>query len=417
MPDAPAVSVIMAVREANAHLHEAVASINAQSLRCHELIVVHTADSPVRSIPVATGTDLVELHAPGANLAAAMNLALRRARHPLAARMDDDDVSLPGRLESQARYLASHPGVAVLGTGFDRIDGAGGLIETCQPPRDPREVRWRLLVENCVTHGSVMMRRDAVLAAGGYDESLDRAQDYDLWLRMAASGPVIANLPDRLYQYRCDAASRSDRGWRNGPEQARAAAGALLRAWSLLPQGDDTPALHDAVTGVLADAPPGADPAGALEALLTAHGPTRSGLQAWLWARALRTPYPATALREGRRALLRQAGERMAQLGAQRVWLWGAGKHTERLLQDAAYLAVPVAGVVDDLRQSALACGFTVQSPGSLRPGEHVLLSSDLHEDAMWRSSAPHRARGVLVHRLYTSPQPPALPALREVAA
>jgi hypothetical protein len=99
-----------------------------------------------------------------------------------------------------------------------------------------------------------------------------------------------------------------------------------------------------------------------------------------------------------RRARVREVSARIRTLGAERVWLWGAGDHTRRVLETPEDLGMPVAGIVDDAPTDT---PHRIVAPCTLAPGDHVLISSDWNEDAIWRSSASHRARGVRVHRLY----------------
>lgn len=406
MGDAAAISVLLPTRGDSPYLPLALGSIEAQSLRPAEVLIVVTGSRvPTQAASSKSGAYRV-LHVPGVNLAAALNHGLRAARFPLVARMDDDDECRPHRLAAQASYLAAHPEVVALGTAFERIDARGRTLESAQPPTDPRELRWRLLLANAVAHGSVMLRRDAVLEAGGYDESLDKAQDYDLWLRLTRDGPCVANLPEVLYRYRCDPAQRTASGWASSMEQASTAAAALVRAWSHLPDGFGDAALHGAVTRVLAGDTSGL---AEVERVLTLHGPTRAGLTAWLWARhtCARADRAAPESDEAaHRALLGGAAQRLRDAGASQVWLWGAGRHTARLLERSEELGFDIIGIIDDHRNGQMMHGFEVQSPSVLRPGEHVLLSSDAHEEALWRASAAARARGVVVHRLYTHRAP-----------
>ena len=65
------------------------------------------------------------------------------------------------------------------------------------PPVADRDIRAALIRRNPMVHTSVMMRRDLVLAAGGYDERFAVAQDYDLWMRLARI-TRFANLPETL---------------------------------------------------------------------------------------------------------------------------------------------------------------------------------------------------------------------------
>lgn len=374
----------------------AAASLDAQTLRHTELIVVVTG-GPEAASSIRARPDQRVVPGHGLNLAAALNLGLRSAAHDLIARMDDDDTCAPNRLESQARFLASNPLIAAVGTAFDRVDESGHFIEQAHLPTDAAEIRWRLLLENCVAHGSVMMRKTAILAAGGYDPACDRAQDYDLWLRLTERSPCIANLPDVLYHYRCSPASRTSAGWLSSAAQAGVASAALLRAWAALPGGEDDPELGACMANSLS----GQGGPHEIERLLTRKGPTRQRLTALLWARHLRTEHPATAIEAGRTALLRQAGERLRSAGVHTVWLWGAGAHTRWVLANRDPLGIRIAGIVDDARAGDRIAEFAVGHPGSLGPGDAVLLSSDTREDDLWASSAQARSRGALVLRLY----------------
>jgi hypothetical protein len=70
-------------------------------------------------------------------------------------------------------------------------------VATVAPPAGDAAIRRALIRRNPFVHSSVLMRRSAVDAVGGYDESLPVAQDYDLWMRM--SGVTrLANLAEPL---------------------------------------------------------------------------------------------------------------------------------------------------------------------------------------------------------------------------
>lgn len=61
-------------------------------------------------------------------------------------------------------------------------------------PTDRTFISWSLLFGCCIAHPSVMLRRDRVINAGGYDPGTEPAEDYDLWLRMDGSVPgCLAN--------------------------------------------------------------------------------------------------------------------------------------------------------------------------------------------------------------------------------
>jgi len=411
VPSRPPISVLLACDRPCEGTVECLASISAQFLRDDELVVVdHGREeraSPALKRALGAGSRRCAfrlLETPGLNLAGALNAGLHAARHGLVARMDADDLSLPGRFDAQAAFLSANPEVVAVGTAIRRLDHSGSVIVTDVPPTDPREVRWRMLVENCLAHGSVMMRRDGVLGVGGYDPACEKAQDYDLWLRLLERrGAVIANLPDPFYAYRCDRRASGASGWRSSAEQASVAARALMRAWAALPPGDDDAELRRAMAGVLSDPNGGA---AAIERLLTEHGPTRARMQAWGWARHVRGAVPMGAVEAGRRALLREVGCSVRAAGINEVWLWGAGRHSAWLLANLDHLGLRVVGIVDDHSCGSMFQGIELVSPDELDAGTSVLLSSDTREEQMWASSAAARARGVRVWRLYAANHP-----------
>jgi hypothetical protein len=70
-------------------------------------------------------------------------------------------------------------------------------VRVVQPPEDDAAIRRALIRANPFVHSTVMARRPLLERAGGYDETLDVAQDYDLWMRLARV-TRLANLPDVL---------------------------------------------------------------------------------------------------------------------------------------------------------------------------------------------------------------------------
>jgi glycosyltransferase involved in cell wall biosynthesis len=137
-------------------------------------------------------------------LAAALNDGIARARAEYVARQDADDVSLPDRFARQIAYLDAHPSVAAVGTATDVIDAAGSRIGALGGPSGVAAVRQGLLsLRATPVHGSMMLRRSAVTALGGYRDAFGAAQDYDLWLRLIERFD-IDNLPAVLYKWRLD---------------------------------------------------------------------------------------------------------------------------------------------------------------------------------------------------------------------
>jgi hypothetical protein len=205
-PAAPAVSVVMPVYNGAAYLAEAVESILAQTFGDFELLAVEgnsTDASPAILAGYAVRDGRVRVvPQTGHGLIAALNQGVGAARGEFIARMDADDVALPERFARQVRFLREHPTVAAVGTAMQAIGPDGIRYWRMDYPTHPAAVRDMLTKASCLGHPSVMARRAALDAVGGYRSALRDAEDYDLWLRLADRFE-LANLPDVLMRYRC----------------------------------------------------------------------------------------------------------------------------------------------------------------------------------------------------------------------
>jgi len=205
MSGPPLVSVLLASRDGARFLPAALASLKAQTWPQVEIVAVddgsrdETAAILVRF--AASHPRMRVLHCAGAGLAAALARAAREAEGEFFARQDDDDLSRPERLERQVTHLMGHPEVAVLGSAAEIVDERGQRLDDYPIPGDPAAIRRLLRRAPPFVHGSVMMRREAYQAAGGYRPAFLASQDYDLWLRLSEDA-VLANLPEPLYAWR-----------------------------------------------------------------------------------------------------------------------------------------------------------------------------------------------------------------------
>ncbi len=378
-------------------LGRAFASIAAQSYEELEILVLlNGSDSATRAAAVRlcdgdARARVVELER--ANLAAALNVGLREARYELVARMDADDVCSVDRIGVQVAAMDERLEVVALGSAYEIVGEDGEKVGLVTAPVDACEARWRLLVSNPFAHGSMMLRRSVVLEAGGYDESFERSQDYELWVRLSVEmGFDVCALPEVLYSL-----TRVDRAFGATEAQGAAAARVMARAWGGLERG-----VMD--EGILASMIERQDVSGAVLAAagrLGADGPTVLGLAGWLFGQWANPGSHVRAFDVARGARVREVGRAMRLAGVEKVWVWGAGRHTGWLLEHLDDLGVEIVGIVDDGLAGQVRFGIAVEPPEVLEGGDEVLLSSDWHEDAMWDSSAGVRERGVRVWRVY----------------
>jgi glycosyltransferase involved in cell wall biosynthesis len=197
------VSVIMGVYNGGGLLRDALASILADGFHDLEVIVVDdgSTDETPEILRAVADPRLKVFRQQNAGLAAALQRGLSAAQGIYIARADADDLSLPGRFEAQSRFLDENPDVDVLATAFQIIDANSKLIATQTLPSGPR-IHRALQTGNPICHGSVMMRKEALVGVGGYDPTLRYAQDFDLWLRMRAAGKRFEALEAAYYAHR-----------------------------------------------------------------------------------------------------------------------------------------------------------------------------------------------------------------------
>jgi hypothetical protein len=174
-------------------LERALRSVFAQEPAPAEVIVVDDASGDDSATRAARLGARVITHELNQGESETRNTGIRAATYPWVALLDCDDEWLPGHLEALwAGTATDHVliGTAALTTG----NGLADHRVKGWPGRRPRELRGPAevgLPENRVTTSSVMVRRDAALAAGGFPRGVTRAGDLDLWLRMLEQGSAI----------------------------------------------------------------------------------------------------------------------------------------------------------------------------------------------------------------------------------
>jgi Glycosyl transferase family 2 len=215
---APAVSVIIPAYGVTQYIAETLDSVFAQTFRDFEVIVVNDGCPDSAALETALRPyreRIVYIRKENGGCSSARNAGIRAARAPLIALLDGDDAWLPDFLAVQTDYLRSHPHTDIIycnGAIFGDTPLAGRSLMELSPSRG--EVTFEsLALFRCSVNGpSVVARKAAILAVGGFDESLRRVEDFDLWLRAAHGGARISYHRRRLFRYRQRATSLSADG-------------------------------------------------------------------------------------------------------------------------------------------------------------------------------------------------------------
>jgi glycosyltransferase involved in cell wall biosynthesis len=195
----PAVSVVMSVHNGATHLRESVESILAQEDVDLEFVVVDDGSTydtaAILRAYVARDPRVRLLEQSNTGLTIALLRGCAEARGRYIARQDVGDVSLPGRLFAQKVALDHDEGVSFVSCWTEFVGPGGEFLfqgtgtrkaSTAVSILSRDEVTGAIDGPSC--HPSVMFRKDAYRAAGGYRKEFYFGQDWDLWYRLAEVG-------------------------------------------------------------------------------------------------------------------------------------------------------------------------------------------------------------------------------------
>lgn len=213
----PKISVIIPVFNVAAYVEDAVASIQIQTIRDIEIIIVNdgsTDQTPelIRSIAEKDHrVRILNTHEKGGHgSAAARNLGFSVCRAPYIAVMDGDDTSTPDRLEKQLTFLMEHPEISIVSCDF-RVMNEYGKVGDATRPGPPNDVA---ISKTCMYQMPCnhfwLASRSVYEQLGGY-RKLPCSYDYDFVLRALSSGFRVSNITEPLICYRFREGNTLDR--------------------------------------------------------------------------------------------------------------------------------------------------------------------------------------------------------------
>ena len=191
---APKVSVIIPAYQVTRYIAQTLDSVLAQTYTDFETIVVNDGCPDTAALEAVLQPYLPRLRyskQENRGLSGARNTAIRMARGEFIALLDSDDLWMPQFLEQQMRFLEAHPSLGMVwcdsihfgGTAWD-----GRRFSEAFPSSRPVTLEKLLLCECVPIASCVVVRRQAVLDAGEFDENLRRVEDFDMWVRLAYAG-------------------------------------------------------------------------------------------------------------------------------------------------------------------------------------------------------------------------------------
>jgi hypothetical protein len=207
----PTFSVVIPVFQAAATIGDAIASVRAQTFAPLEIIVCDDGSTDDLDAALAPHADAITLlRQENRGVVAARNALLAAATGEFVAPLDADDVYSPTRLERLADLGAERPDLDILAT--DAYFVADGRVVGRFNRQTPFAVERQAdaILDRCFLIVPAM-RRERLVALGGYDEHLRTAEDWDCCIRLIHAGSAAGLVDEPLLEYRLRSESLTSR--------------------------------------------------------------------------------------------------------------------------------------------------------------------------------------------------------------
>jgi glycosyltransferase involved in cell wall biosynthesis len=198
------VSVIMPVLNAEHYLASSINSILNQTYANFEFIIIDdgSSDDSVNKIKEFKDPRINFYIRSNEGLINQLNFALSAAKGKYVARMDADDLCEKSRIEKQVNFLENNKDIQLVGSNYYYIDPNGKIIIEKKFPEMHDEIEFMMPITASVLHSSMLVLRENLIKAKGYDITKQYAEDHDLFLRLIEGGCRMHNLQTPLYYYR-----------------------------------------------------------------------------------------------------------------------------------------------------------------------------------------------------------------------
>jgi len=211
----PIISIILRSYNRKQYVGRAIESVLSQDFQDFELLIVDDGSTQetldVLKVYAKKDSRVRLLKQEHAGLTVALNRGVGEARGKYIAILDDDDFWCnPRKTKMQIAFLEEHPEYMVVGGGVKRIDGEGREIGEYMLPKEDEEIRRVILQYNPIANISAVFRKQDWEKIGGYNESLNFSEDWDLWMRLGKIGK-LHNIQEYLAVYQRDVYSKPQR--------------------------------------------------------------------------------------------------------------------------------------------------------------------------------------------------------------
>ncbi len=214
------VDVIIPAYNASRFLRAAIDSALAQQgVALHVIVVDDGSTDDTAEIARSYGEPVVLVSQANKGLPGARNAGIAMSTAPYVALLDADDIWLPGKLARQTELLRAHPEVGLVFTdmivfsGDFQVEEDGYLLTTPEYARLERRplgdsacllseaAAQAVMRYNFICPSATMLRREAIVGMGGFDEAFRVCEDIECWMRILRAWRAVA-IERRLVLYR-----------------------------------------------------------------------------------------------------------------------------------------------------------------------------------------------------------------------
>jgi len=199
------ISVLLPVYNAEKYLAETLDSLLRQTYKEFEIIAINdgSTDSSILVLKEYAARDkrIQVISQKNQGIVATLNRAAELAKGEFLARIDADDLALPRRFELQIKAIKADSSIVLVAGGFDVMNEDGEILYHDAVPSQSIDLLNAMRTRNPIAHGSVLIRKEAFDKVNGYNSDCGPTEDYDLWMRLAQIGKIVA-LPQTIFRWR-----------------------------------------------------------------------------------------------------------------------------------------------------------------------------------------------------------------------
>jgi glycosyltransferase involved in cell wall biosynthesis len=194
----PLISIILPTYNGSEKIARAISSVIAQSYSNWELLVISDGSvdntaSLVESFSAHDPRIIFVANERNLGIQKTLNKGVAMSKGIYIARIDDDDEWVePTKLAAQIDFLEKNPGYVLVGTDAIVADENGNRLSVNVMPKTDEKIRSVFLSKNCFSHSTILVKKDVLIAAGGYSEKKENlhVEDYDLWMSVGIRGKM-----------------------------------------------------------------------------------------------------------------------------------------------------------------------------------------------------------------------------------